>query len=75
MLPRGIRNHNPLNIRRTGKDQWKGLAEAQNDAAFCQFKSLEYGWPALETKKWSQYTTGSRTNSTAEKMKLLKKNK
>ncbi len=32
MLPRGIRNHNPLNIRRS-KDQWKGLAEAQNDRA------------------------------------------
>jgi hypothetical protein len=46
MLPRGIRNHNPLNIRRTGKDQWKGLADAQQDAAFCQFKSLEWGWRA-----------------------------
>ena len=45
MLPRGIRNHNPLNIRRS-KDQWKGLAERQQDAAFCQFKSLEYGWRA-----------------------------
>ena len=45
-LPRGIRNHNPLNIRRTGKDQWKGLAEAQTDRAFCQFKNLEYGWRA-----------------------------
>ena len=46
MLPRGIRNHNPLNIRRTAKDQWKGLAEAQTDRAFCQFKSLDYGWRA-----------------------------
>jgi hypothetical protein len=46
MLPRGIRNHNPLNIRRTAKDQWKGLAEHQQDAAFCQFKSLEWGWRA-----------------------------
>ena len=45
MLPRGIRNCNPLNIRRS-KDQWKGLAEAQTDRAFCQFKSLEYGWRA-----------------------------
>ncbi len=45
MIPRGIRNHNPLNIRRS-KDQWKGLAERQQDAAFCQFKSLEYGWRA-----------------------------
>ena len=46
MTPRGIRNHNPLNIRRTGKDQWKGLADMQTDRAFCQFKSLEYGWRA-----------------------------
>ena len=46
MLPRGIRNCNPLNIRRTAKDQWKGLAEAQTDRAFCQFKSLVYGWRA-----------------------------
>ena len=46
MLPRGIRNNNPLNIRRTGKDQWKGLTEVQNDRSFCQFKSLEWGWRA-----------------------------
>ena len=45
MLPRGIRNNNPLTIRRS-KDQWKGLADAQTDRAFCQFKSLEYGWRA-----------------------------
>lgn len=45
MLPRGIRNNNPLNIRRS-KDQWKGLAEAQTDRAFVQFKTLEYGWRA-----------------------------
>ena len=46
MTPRGIRNNNPLNIRRTGKDQWKGLAEVQNDRSFCQFESLEWGWRA-----------------------------
>ena len=45
MIPRGIRNHNPLNIRRS-KDQWKGMAEVQSDRAFVQFKSLEYGWRA-----------------------------
>ena len=45
MLPRGIRNNNPLNIRRS-KDQWKGMAEVQTDGAFVQFKSLEYGWRA-----------------------------
>ena len=32
MIPRGIRNHNPLNIRRS-KDQWKGMAEVQSDRA------------------------------------------
>jgi len=44
-IPRGIRNNNPLNIRRS-KDQWKGMAEAQTDGAFVQFKTLEYGWRA-----------------------------
>ena len=32
MLARGIRNHNPLNVRRS-KDQWKGMAEVQTDRA------------------------------------------
>ena len=45
-LPRGIRNNNPLNIRRTGKDQWKGLSKTQNDRSFCQFETLEWGWRA-----------------------------
>ena len=45
MIPRGIRNNNPLNIRRS-KDQWKGLKAQQQDASFCQFESLEYGWRA-----------------------------
>ena len=45
MLPRGIRNNNPLNIRRS-KDQWQGLRAQQTDASFCQFESLEYGWRA-----------------------------
>ena len=30
MTPRGIRNNNPLNIRRTGKDQWKGMKAPSN---------------------------------------------
>ena len=33
MLPRGIRNNNPLNIRRTAKDQWQGLRAQQTDAS------------------------------------------
>ena len=45
MTSRGIRNNNPLNIRRS-KDQWKGMAEAQTDGAFVQFKTMEWGWRA-----------------------------
>ena len=44
-LPRGIRNNNPLNIRRSA-DKWKGLSRTQNDPSFCQFESMEYGWRA-----------------------------
>ena len=44
-LPRGIRNNNPLNIRRS-KDQWQGLSKTQGDRSFCQFETLEYGWRA-----------------------------
>lgn len=43
--PRGIRNHNPGNIRHG--DPWQGLAEKQTDPAFCQFKSAAYGIRAL----------------------------
>jgi hypothetical protein len=44
--PRGIRNNNPGNIRKT-KDPWQGLAERQTDAAFFVFKTPVYGIRAL----------------------------
>nr|DAQ33592.1 MAG TPA: virion protein [Caudoviricetes sp.] len=44
-LPRGLRNHNPLNIRKSS-DKWQGLAAEQNDPAFCTFVSNEYGYRA-----------------------------
>ena len=44
-IPRGSRNNNPLNIRRS-KDKWKGMRAVQSDAQFCQFESLEWGWRA-----------------------------
>ena len=56
MTPRGIRNCNPLNIRRTAKDQWKGLAEVQTDRAFCQFKSLFYLLTRTYYYKYRLYT-------------------
>lgn len=37
--PRGIRNNNPGNLRRT-KDPWQGLAETQTDLEFFVFKAL-----------------------------------
>ena len=44
--PRGIRNHNPGNIRRSS-DPWQGLAERQGDVEFFTFKSPIYGMRAL----------------------------
>lgn len=41
-LPRGIRNNNPLNIRRS-QDKWQGLRAVQNDPAFCQFEEMKWG--------------------------------
>ena len=43
--PRGIRNNNPLNIRRSG-DKWQGLQDLQEDREFCQFSEMKYGWRA-----------------------------
>lgn len=42
MLPRGIRNNNPLNIVH-GKSCWLGRSEKQTDQNFVQFASMEYG--------------------------------
>ena len=45
MISRGIRNNNPLNIRRS-KDQWQGMKKTQSDSSFCQFETFEDGWRA-----------------------------
>ncbi len=42
---RGLRNCNPLNIRRTN-DLWQGLAEHQPDPKFFTFKSMAWGYRA-----------------------------
>ena len=44
--PRGLRNNNPLNIRRTKGASWIGLSSVQSDAQFCQFVNMEYGFRA-----------------------------
>ena len=45
MKPRGIRNNNPLNIRRTA-DRWVGMCDEQRDAQFCEFTDFKYGYRA-----------------------------
>lgn len=39
--PRGIRNNNPLNIRKGS--QWQGMSKEQSDPSFVQFISMQYG--------------------------------
>lgn len=39
--PRGIRNNNPLNLKYSSKNRWKGLAGS--DGTFCTFTSAAYG--------------------------------
>ena len=36
-MTRGLRNNNPLNIRRSA-DRWEGTATTQTDQSFVQFK-------------------------------------
>ena len=40
-VPRGIRNNNPLNIRKGST--WKGERQNQTDPSFEEFISMEYG--------------------------------
>jgi hypothetical protein len=45
-LPRGIRNNNPGNVRRSS-DNWLGAAAQQSDAEYVQFIGPEYGLRAM----------------------------
>ena len=42
-MTRGIRNNNPLNIRRVAGTVWKGSLAEQNDSEFVQFAAAEWG--------------------------------
>ena len=44
-MTRGLRNNNPLNIRRN-KTKWQGLSVTQTDKSFFQFKTMAYGYRA-----------------------------
>lgn len=42
-MTRGLKNCNPLNIRRVAGTQWKGQSCFQSDKAFVQFETMEWG--------------------------------
>ena len=52
--PRGLRNNNPLNIRRTNT-VWQGERTAQNDKEFVVFKSMEWGYRAAWRTLYTYY--------------------
>lgn len=43
-LPRGIRNNNPLNIKKG--DAWLGRSNRESDEIFCEFAHIRYGYRA-----------------------------
>ena len=51
-MKRGIRNNNPLNIRRSST-RWQGARKEQTDKSFVQFETMAYGyraaWKILQT--------------------------
>lgn len=44
-MQRGLRNNNPLNIRKNST-QWQGLRATQTDPSFFQFETMAYGYRA-----------------------------
>lgn len=44
--PRGLRNNNPLNIRLAADNPWQGEVRPSQDKAFCQFRTMAYGYRA-----------------------------
>lgn len=53
-LPRGIRNNNPLNIRKGTR--WCGLCYDGRDRDFCQFQTMAYGFRAAFRTLITYYT-------------------
>ena len=46
-VPRGIRNHNPGNIRHVPGTEWQGQARQQTDPAFVTFEAPVWGLRAI----------------------------
>lgn len=59
-MTRGLRNNNPLNIRRNNT-KWQGLSSTQTDKSFFQFTTMAYGYRAafktIQTYILNKYDT------------------
>lgn len=53
-LPRGIRNNNPLNIRKGAR--WRGLRDFPTDKEFCEFQTMAFGFRAAFRTLITYYT-------------------
>lgn len=53
-LPRGIRNNNPLNIRKGAR--WLGLRYYATDKEYCEFQTMSYGFRAAFRTLITYYT-------------------
>lgn len=60
--PRGIRNCNPLNIRKS-RDEFQGEVVPSQDSAFKQFKSMAWGYRAAFVTLSSYLKAGRNTIS------------
>lgn len=71
-MTRGLRNNNPLNIRRNNT-KWQGLSATQTDKSFFQFKTMAYGYRAafktLQTYILNKYDTDK--DGTPMNLKML----
>lgn len=56
---RGDRNNNPLNIRYSPANDWKG--QVGSDGAFCQFRTRDYGYRAGFKNLFSYIKSGNNT--------------
>ncbi len=60
-MPRGLRNNNPLNIRR-GRSRWMGSKEMVQDVQFCEFEEMKWGFRAAYRLLWTYWKIyGKRT--------------
>lgn len=63
MTSRGIRNNNPLNIRRT-QTVWQGMKPQVKDKAFVEFVSMAYGYRAAWRTLFTYFYKHFGTNRT-----------